>query len=90
MSIFSRDLHEIDPGAVQWRLHVTPARRFRTAEARLFQVPGPVGQEASLHMVQAIDHWAFDLSTLARPRTVSDVLVEVCEATLQRRLPGLD
>lgn len=90
MSIFSRELHELDPGAVQWRLHVTPHRRFRTAEARLFQVPGPVGQEASAHMVQAIDHWPFDLTVLTHPRSISDVLVEVCEATLQRRLPGLD
>lgn len=88
--IFSRELHELDPGAVQWRLHVTPRRRHRAAEARLFQVPGPVGQQASAHLCQAIDHWALDLSTLARPRSVGDVIAEMCEATLQRRLPGLD
>lgn len=88
--IFSRDLHDLDPGAVQWRLHVTPQRRHRVAEARLFQVPGPVGQQASAHLCQAIDHWAFDLSTLARPRSVDDVLAEVLEACLQRRLPGID
>lgn len=90
MSIFSRDEHPHDPGAVQYRLHLTPNRRQSVVEATLYQVRGPVSARASSHLAERIGHWAFDSPSGGIPYTMDEVMVLIVESAMQRRLPGLD
>ena len=80
---------ELDPNALQLRLSVdVPRHRSRPLSVRLFQVPS-AEQRHDSPLWQWIDGWVVDPPWGGQPLTHDRAMELLCEATLQRRLPGI-
>lgn len=80
--------YDLDPLALQLRVHVELPRRRRATHARLFQVPSAERRDDS-PLWQYVDGWAFDPEAVGPIRSVDDALERVHLALLQQRLPGI-
>ena len=80
---------ELDPGAVQLRLHVDLPRQLRPTHARLFQIPS-AEQRHDSPLWQHVTSWAFDPEDAGRLRNLDDALGRLIVPLLQQRLPGID
>lgn len=81
--------YDLDPGAMQLRLHIDVAHARRPVHARLFQVPS-AGQRRDSPLWQYVSGWAVDPEEVGRLRNIDDALGRLIVPCLALRLPGID
>lgn len=80
--------YELDPRALQLRVHVDLPRQRRATHARLFQVPSAERREES-PLWQHVHSWAFDPAEIGPLQGLDDALERLTEPLLQLRIPGI-
>lgn len=79
---------ELDPRALQLRVHVDLPSRRRAAHGRLFQVPS-ADHRGDSPLWQYVDGWAFMPEETRPLRSTDEALSRVVEALMQQRIPGI-